>query len=88
MIALAVGGWVAVVLQAQSVDINPEFRRVDPFGAVVEADRGLVAREILSPALARNGFASFHIVVSVPPKRELPAVCGVESFNCLPDRLI
>ena len=25
-------------------------------------------REILSPAVARNGFASFHIAVSVPPK--------------------
>jgi hypothetical protein len=55
-------------LQAQSVDIYPEFRRVDPFGAVVAADRALAPREVLSPAVARNGFASFHIVVSLPPK--------------------
>jgi hypothetical protein len=59
---------LAAALQAQSVDIYPEFRRVDPFGAVVPADRALASREVLSPAVARNGFASFHIVVSVPPK--------------------
>jgi hypothetical protein len=57
----------AAALHAQSLDIYPEFRRVDPFGAVVAADRALAPREILSPAVARNGFASFHIVVSLPP---------------------
>jgi len=60
--------FAVVLARAQSVDIYPEFRRVDPFGAVVAADRALDPREILSPALARNAFASFHIVVSVPPK--------------------
>jgi hypothetical protein len=50
------------------VDIYPEFRRVDPFGAVVAPDKSLAPREILSPALARNAFASFHIVISLPPK--------------------
>lgn len=65
---LALMGLLAAALQAQSVDIYPEFRRVDPFGAVVAADRALAPREVLSPAVARNGFASFHIVVSLPPK--------------------
>ncbi len=32
------------------------------------ADRAWKPREILSPAVARNGFASFHVAVSVPPK--------------------
>jgi hypothetical protein len=59
---------LASALRAQSLDIYPEFRRVDPFGAVVAADRALAPREVLSPAVARNGFASFHIVVSLPPK--------------------
>jgi len=59
---------LASALHAQSLDIYPEFRRVDPFGAVVAADRALAPREVLSPAVARNGFASFHIVVSLPPK--------------------
>ncbi len=48
--------------------IYSEFQRVDPFGRIVEADRALRPREILSPAVARNGFASFHVVVLVPPR--------------------
>lgn len=52
---------------AQTVDIYSEFSRVDPYGEVVAADAGLHRREILSPAVARGGFASFHVVVSVPP---------------------
>ncbi len=59
---------LAKALQAQSVDIYPEFRRIDPFGAVVAADQALAPREVLSPAVARNGFASFHIVVTLPPQ--------------------
>lgn len=58
----------AGLAHAQSVDIYPEFRRVDPFGTVVAADQALLPREVLSPAVARNAYASFHIAVSVPPK--------------------
>ena len=56
------------MLAAQSVDIYADLRRIDPFGAVVPSDRGIVAREVLSPAVVRNGHASFHIVVGIPPK--------------------
>jgi hypothetical protein len=59
---------VGSVASAQSVDIYPEFRRMDPFGAVVAADRAVAPREVLSPAVARNAFAAFHIAVSVPAK--------------------
>jgi len=59
---------LALAAHAQSLDIYSEFQRVDPFGAVISPDRGVGRREILSPAVARNGFASFHIVVSVPAK--------------------
>ncbi|MBZ5617259.1 MAG: hypothetical protein LAQ69_00805 [Acidobacteriia bacterium] len=59
---------LASALPAQSVDIYPEFRRVDPFGAVVAADKTLAPREVLSPAVARNAHASFHVVVSLPPQ--------------------
>lgn len=55
-------------LAAQSVDIYSEFSRVDPFGEIVPADRGARPREILSPAVARNAWASFHVVVSAPVK--------------------
>ena len=59
---------LAAALHAQSVDISPEFRRIGPFGDVVAADRALAPREILSPAVARNGHASFHIAISLPPQ--------------------
>jgi hypothetical protein len=58
----------ASLLPAQSLEVYSEFQRVDPFGRIVAADRAETPREILSPAVARNGFASFHVVVSVPPQ--------------------
>src|SRR5438093_1305183 len=64
VMALALAGWL---LPAQSLEIYSEFQRVDPFGRIVAADRAETPREILSPAVARNGFASFHVAVSVPP---------------------
>jgi hypothetical protein len=52
----------------QSLRVLSEFQRVDPFGEVVAVDQTPNPREILSPALARNAFASFHIAVSVPER--------------------
>jgi hypothetical protein len=59
---------ITAALRAQSLEIYSEFQRVDPFGSIVAVDRAEHPREILSPAAARNGHASFHVVVSVPPK--------------------
>lgn len=54
---------------AQTVEIYSEFARPDPFGGVAAPDRGWQEpREILSPAMARNGFTSFHVAVTVPAK--------------------
>lgn len=54
----------------QSLQVYSELQRADPFGAIVPADQprvpGLRSREILSPAVARNAYASFHIVVQFP----------------------
>ena len=52
----------------QSLRVLSEFQRVDPFGDVVAVDRTANPREILSPALARNAFASFQMAVSVPER--------------------
>jgi len=56
---------------AHSVRVYSEFTRIDPLGHVVKADRprdpAVRPREILSPALARNGFASFRVAVTVSP---------------------
>ena len=55
--------------QAQTVEIYSEFTRIDPYGSVVAPDKGRVPpREILSPPVVRNAFASFHVAVSVPAK--------------------
>jgi hypothetical protein len=45
------------------IRVYSEFSRVDPFGQIVHADRGSDPREILSPAIARNAFSGFHVVV-------------------------
>jgi hypothetical protein len=60
--------FAAALLPAQSLELYSEFQRVDPFGNIVKSDRAESPREILSPAMARNGSASFHVVVSGPPR--------------------
>lgn len=66
---LACSAAIAAFAWAQPVQLKiySEFQRVDPFGRVVRADRAPRPREILSPAVPRNGYASFHIAVTVPP---------------------
>lgn len=51
-------------VQAQSLRVVSEFQRVDPFGEVVPVDRTPEPREIISPGVARNAFASFHVVAT------------------------
>jgi hypothetical protein len=58
---------LALPLAAQSVEIHSEFERIDPYGAVVAADRSDYPREILSPELPRNAHSVFHISVTTPP---------------------
>ena len=64
---LAVLAAVAVV-QAQQIALVSEFERFDPFGRPVAADRDLIPREILSPAVPRNGHLSVRVLVSGPPQ--------------------
>lgn len=53
-------------LHAQEIRIFSEFERFDPFGNPVAPDRDMVPREILSPAMPRNGHLSVHVVVTAP----------------------
>ena len=55
-------------VHAQSLRVLSEFQRVDPFGEVVAADRTPHPREILSPGVVRNAFASFRIAATVPER--------------------
>jgi hypothetical protein len=82
--------WVAAtafllggLLPAQSLRVYSEFRRIDPFGQIVEPDRRGRPREILSPALARNAFASFHIVVAAPAGKPFWLFVGQNPENAV-----
>ena len=55
--------WLAAPpIVAQSLRVYSEFARIDPSGEVTAPAQ---PREILSPAIVRNGFTSFQIVVQV-----------------------
>jgi hypothetical protein len=49
------------------IRVYSEFSRIDPFGQIVQADRGSEPREILSPAIPRNAFSAFHLIVMGSP---------------------
>jgi hypothetical protein len=61
---------IASTLAAQStrIEIYSEFQRVDPFGRILPTDQPQKRREILSPALLRNGFGTFTIAVTAPQR--------------------
>jgi hypothetical protein len=59
-------GIAASTCRAQEIHIYSEFERFDPFGNPVAADRDMAPREILSPAMARNGHLSVHVVITGP----------------------
>ena len=52
--------------RAQEIAIYSEFQRLDPHGHVIRQDFEPNQREILSPAMARNGHLSVHVVVTAP----------------------
>src|SRR5258708_14870810 len=54
IVTLSAGAW------AQSLTVYSEFARLDKSGRVTSPE---TPREILSPALARNAFTSFQVVV-------------------------
>jgi len=67
--ALPVQLWLQVSLiaphaSAQLLNVYSEFARIDAQGNVLAPE---VPREILSPALVRNGFTTFQVVVQGPP---------------------
>ncbi len=69
--------FAAAAGEAQSLRVVSEFQRFGPFGEVLPIDRVDQPREILSPALARNAYTSFRIVVNIPP--ETPYFLYVQS---------
>ncbi|MBY0503009.1 MAG: hypothetical protein K2X03_03800 [Bryobacteraceae bacterium] len=54
---------MALAWFSAQIEVYSEFRRIGPDGEIVKPDQGGTVRELLSPAVARGGHASFHIVV-------------------------
>jgi hypothetical protein len=50
---------------AQELHVYPEYQRPDIYGGIVRADQSGREREILSPAVPRNGYASFIVVAKL-----------------------
>lgn len=54
-------------MMAQPVRVYSEFQRINPFGHVVEIDKAARPREVLSPAVMRNGNSGFHLAITAAP---------------------
>jgi hypothetical protein len=57
---------ISCAAKAQEINIYSEFLRFNHKGQVVAQDREWNPREILSPAVPRNGHLSVHVVVTAP----------------------
>jgi hypothetical protein len=91
----------AATLPAQELKVRSEWQRAGADGNVIAADRVDQPREILSPALPRNGFTSFFLTANIPagisymldvgqnPENAARIVLYRQSFNPngIPDRL-
>jgi hypothetical protein len=55
-----------LAMPAQELFVRSEFQRVGTDGKVIPEDKVERPREILSPALARNGFASYMLTAAIP----------------------
>lgn len=101
-VRLAAFLWMgAALLPAQTLKVYSEFQRVGPDGKVIAADRQERPREILSPGLARNAYASYHVALTAPagtpftlhfaqnPENAVRATFYREIFDAegVPDRL-
>lgn len=77
--------WLVVLASglAQEVRVYSEFQRIDPFGAIFSADRAERPREILSPALVRNAYASFQVALSVPAGQQYTLFIGQNPENAV-----
>lgn len=70
-LAQAVVGYGLFLFPAfAQINVLSEFQRLDPFGQIVKEDRQDGQREILSPAVARNAYSSFQVVVNVDPGKQ------------------
>ena len=87
LMACSMWGCGLAAMHAQEIGIYSEFERFDPFGNPVAADRDMVPREILSPAMPRNGHLSVHVVVTAPAGTNYFLYAGTNPPNILQVRI-
>jgi hypothetical protein len=78
---------ISWALSAQEINIYSEFERFDPFGKPVAQDYDMQTRELLSPAVPRNGHLSFHVVVTAPPPTNFFVYANQNPANTLDIRI-
>ena len=82
-IAIVGCGLFPFVPAAAQINVISEFQRIDPFGQTVKEDAQDSQREILSPAAARNAYASFRIVVEIPAGKQYYLHVGLNPENAV-----
>ncbi|MEQ1948189.1 MAG: hypothetical protein ABL995_13425 [Bryobacteraceae bacterium] len=70
----------SVGASAQPLRVYSEFAKIDAAGNVMTPES---PREILSPAIARNAFATFQIVIQVPPDTPYTLRMGLNPENAI-----
>jgi hypothetical protein len=78
---------ISWALAAQEINVYSEFERFDPFGKPVAQDRDMQPRELLSPAVPRNGHLSVHVVVTAPPQTNYFIYAGQNPAEILDVRI-
>ncbi|HEU0121350.1 MAG TPA: hypothetical protein VFQ91_12550 [Bryobacteraceae bacterium] len=72
---------LTTTLPAQELFVRSEFQRAGADGKVIAQDHVDRPREILSPALARNGFASFLLTATIPANVDYSLEIGQNPEN-------
>lgn len=78
--AVAIAVTAAAAARAQPLSVYSEFARIDATGKVTAPEE---PREILSPALVRNGFTSFQVVIEAPADEEWWLFVGLNPENAV-----
>ncbi|MGH9627220.1 MAG: hypothetical protein ACRD7E_02485, partial [Bryobacteraceae bacterium] len=70
-------------VQAQPLRLYSVLTRIDPLGEIVPQDRGATPRHILSPAVPRNAYSSFRLVVSLDTPQDFTIDVGQNPENAV-----
>lgn len=69
--------------RAQEINTYSEFLRFGPLGKIVQPDHEAKPRELLSPAVPRNGHLTVRVVVDAPPPTNFFVYAGSNPVDVL-----